>query len=433
MELTDVVRQLSLADDIDTLRPGWDASQRSRPAGDVTFLAPDFAAEVCRDLGLPEEVAQAASAACGRFAGNAALGALAWHYHHRLFLTAGEPDFDDICEWPSLREALGDDAGLFHLLVLLSALPRLRALNEAHGVPAAVARHTLSDLVHSVNHHRHHHHGSHAPGLSLHELAWFTHFLRGDLYRLGRLQFQFTTCRFPIRVFRHHASGTVLALSEEGVRYRANGQRPNHHRRGRQEKGWTAHFAIGEDQVVGHPILPTGAALPHTVSLPAAEWRQVLAPGDPVLHLHMPDGGPLAHDLCGESFRRAAEFFPRHFPERPFVGFCCTSWLLDAQLEDWLPPRSNMVRFQQEVYLVPVPSSERELLETVFDHHFPKDLSKAPRDTTLQRKILEHLKAGRKLEPRGGGCFLLAEDLDWGVQRYRRQPLDWLLAGAGAE
>lgn len=63
MELTDVVRQLSLADDIDTLRPGWDASQRSRPAGDVTFLAPDFAAEVCRDLGLPEEVAQAASAA----------------------------------------------------------------------------------------------------------------------------------------------------------------------------------------------------------------------------------------------------------------------------------------------------------------------------------------------------------------------------------
>jgi hypothetical protein len=163
------------------------------------------------------------------------------------------------------------------------------------------------------------------------------------------------------------------------------------------------------------------------VSLSAAEWRQVLAKDDPVLNLHIPGGSSLGHAECGESLRRAMEFFPRHFPERPFVAFTCGSWVLDGQLEELLPPTSNMVRFQREVHLFPLGLSPRNLLRQAFDG-VPEDLEKAPRDTALQRAVLDHLDAGKQLSPVGGGCFLLPEDLEWGAEVYRRQRLSPLLA-----
>ena len=44
----------------------------------------------------------------------------------------------------------------------------------------------------------------------------------------------------------------------------------------------------------------------------------------------------------------AMEFFPRHFPDRPFVAFCCESWLLDSQQDDggWaIPARTRRERW----------------------------------------------------------------------------------------
>ena len=154
------------------------------------------------------------------------------------------------------------------------------------------------------------------------------------------------------------------------------------------------------------------------VTLAAADWDPVLEPGDPVLYFHIPGGIPLDHAACGDSFRAAMDFFPRHFPERPYRAFFCGSWLLDTQLEDWLPSGSNLVRFLREFYMVPSGISARSILQTVFGND-ADDLSNAPRDTSLQRAILEHVSAGRPIDPRAGKCFLFPEDLDWGRQVYR--------------
>ena len=64
------------------------------------------------------------------------------------------------------------------------------------------------------------------------------------------------------------------------------------------------------------------------------------------------------------------------------------------------------------------------LLDRVFDG-VPEDLTHAPRNTTLQRALLDHVLGGQKLRPIGGGCFLLPEDLNWGAQVYRRQTFPW--------
>src|SRR5262249_30698373 len=143
-----------------------------------------------------------------------------------------------------------------------------------------------------------------------------------------------------------------------------------------------------------------------------------LAPGDPVLHIHIPAGSPMDPAACGESFAAASTFFGRHFPERPFVAFTCSSWLLDPTLQALLPAASNIARFQREVYLLPGRAAGKSTLVRVFGD-VPPDLTHAPRDTTLRRAILDHLLAGGHLS--GGRCVLFPADLSWGRQVYLRQ------------
>jgi len=226
--------------------------------------------------------------------------------------------------------------------------------------------------------------------------------------------------RGGLRAFRHRTQRTVLALCESGQRYRADGQRDGAGRVEDPEGAWESVLRTEGDEIVGQPILPVGRACRETVRLPAAEWRQALAPGDPVLEIHIPAGPPMDYAACAVSIRRAIEFFPRHFPDRPFVAFVCSSWILDAQFEALLPPTSNLVRFQKEVYLYPVRSSGDSTLETVFGS-VCRDPAALPRETTMQRAFARHLEQGGHF--RGGGCFLFPCDFRWGSRFYRRQRL----------
>ena len=70
-------------------------------------------------------------------------------------------------------------------------------------------------------------------------------------------------------------------------------------------------------------------ALNREVTLPLKDWQQVLAPGDGVLDTHIPGGGKMGPEACRDTMARALDFFPRYFPERPFVGFACGSWIVD--------------------------------------------------------------------------------------------------------
>ena len=49
-----------------------------------------------------------------------------------------------------------------------------------------------------------------------------------------------------------------------------------------------------------------------------------------------------------------------------FTGFTCWSWLLDPSLAKILPPESNIVQFQQDFHLLPVPANEAQCYDLVF-------------------------------------------------------------------
>ncbi|WP_053752248.1 acyltransferase domain-containing protein [Streptomyces sp. MMG1533] len=73
----------------------------------------------------------------------------------------------------------------FPVYVFLAALPHTRAYHRERGVPADVSRRTLADLGRNmaVYRRRHGRTGVQAP-------LWLTHHFRGELYQLGRLQFE---------------------------------------------------------------------------------------------------------------------------------------------------------------------------------------------------------------------------------------------------
>jgi hypothetical protein len=130
----------------------------------------------------------------------------------------------------------------------------------------------------------------------------------------------------------------------------------------------------------------------------AATFRR----GDPCLGTHIPETGPLTPEACDASFRRAREFFARHFPEESYPIATCGSWLLDPQLAEYLPATSNIMRFQRRFHLTPVSwDADREIVEFVFRRSKPQ-LDELPQETTLQRAIVQHLRAGRHWFGRSG-------------------------------
>ncbi len=381
------------------------------PSGELPFLTPEAVAESCRLAGFEAEAIPYLKSAARWIAADADLVRLAWHCHHLL---CHSPSYSrgDARHWTPLAGVLGEWAGAFYLLIALSGVPQVRVLHQSRGIPDGVARDTYGDTSLWAREYQ----AKHGVwGLEPYILPWLFNHLSGELYRLGRLQFIQRPLRQKLLAFRNRVTRDVQVLAEAGVRYRVDGQLEGTGGVSDPETGWTSRLLMDSTQVVGTPIHPTGVVLREEVCLPLDTWERILAPGDPILEIHIPAGSRMDFDACGDSLHQAADFFPRYFPDRPFQGFCCASWLLNTQFQEWLSSDSNMVRFQREFYLFPIFSGGRSGFDRIFGRDI-QDLSTAPRDTRLRRAVLDHLQSGGYL--RGGGALLFVEDLAWGTQVY---------------
>jgi hypothetical protein len=401
----------------------WDEAMRAAPAEPPAFLRPAAIAEACAAASMDEAQTKAAVATGGRIEGDPALRTLLWYYHYSMFLAV---PFVFEATWPPLDDALGADAGMFHMLVVLSGMEHARQIHRGRGIAADVVRMTMSDLAFCLQHEDYtREHGR--LGISVRIMSWLCNHCRGSMYRLGRLQFGPSKFAGGLRAYRNLRDGTVVALSEAGIRYRADGQLDGAGGIEDGPRSWVSKLAATKAAVEGNPIHPAGHAVQTRLKLNADTWKCVLADGDPVLDIHIPAGEPMDYDACGVSFHWAKEFFARHYPEQPFAGFCCKSWLLDSQFDTLLPPTSNLVRFQREMYLFPIAGQTSWTVGTVFGlpgtSKTGVDVAKLPRKTSMQRAFAEHLQRGGHF--RAGGCFLLMDDLNWGSQFYRRQKLSF--------
>jgi len=390
----------------------WDQAQATLPTSLPPFLRHDVICQAWNDGGFDQPLPAEVLGMADRIAGDPALLRLAWYAHWRLFVGPRTTQWN----WPELRTPLGDDGTLFYLVVALGFIPAVQAYHATLHLPVEITRDTCRQVACYVLNHRRGHGGR--VGVYRNQLGWLGNYMPSSIFlRIGRFEFWRRTYSGEYRVFRRAADGATVALAANGTRFTAQGDRCFDPAHPEPEGCWLATACETDEAFCGTPIAPNGRALPCTVRLPRAEWCCALQPGDTVLDMHIPSGGKMALDLCARSFREAEALFRTHFPDARARAISCSSWMFSNQLEECLFPETNLVRLLREVYLVPYPCQPDQGLWFVFLQD-RIDLSTLPRETSLQRAILDYLATGPRWHM--GGMVLLCDDISRvGTQPYR--------------
>jgi hypothetical protein len=399
---------------LDAVKLHWDASMAARTADSLAFLHPDAIRAALTDCGFEPTHAPALVSVANRIASDPALSCLAGHCAWRVY--EGPADGFWVSGFPTLATALGDEAGLFYLLLGLAFAPRVREHHRRLAIPEQVTQDTLRQPhCFALNYSRAY--GGRL-GVFKSQLGWLRLYTREKYFRIGRLEFWYKSYGGGVLAYRHRSTGEVIALAPDQAKFDAQGFIPREQDLPIRPVAWVAALSESTETVTGTPITPRGVGLPQPVTLPLQTWECVLAPGTPVLDVHIPAGGGLTPEACTEAMRRAASFFATQFPdEPPAASFVCNSWIYNPGLEDFLPADSNLVRHLRDVYLYPLPSGGTEGLWFIFLRD-PIDPATAPRETSLQRAVLDYLAKGNTW--RSSGMFFLTADLaHLGHEHYR--------------
>lgn len=321
----------------------------------------------------------------------------------------------------AVEAALGERTGLFYLLTYLAALPAAEREYVRRGINLDIFRDTMGDirtwLVHEYD----------LFGVwTFRQFMWIHLHLSCQLFRLGRMQFMLKAFEGGVRAFRRRVGGEVVLLAGENMLLRPDGSALGAGRvrpedpfyRGSTfvlDESWSPHYEETQASWSGNQVSPYGTAQKERVFLPKTEWELILQPGDTVLDLHIPRKDPFTPQACRDSLRRAFEFFRVQAPERPFKAAYCHTWFFTPQLQQILPPESNIVRFQREFYLYPYSGGPGFLWSYVFGEKVTS-LAGAPRDTSIRRAVLDWIDAGGELFDLAGLMFHGPDE--WGSQPY---------------
>ena len=411
--LEQVAFQLRFPADGQSLCVDWDVAMQTDPANGSFFLQPDYVTQAARDVFLTEDMIRELVAFAPRVSGDEALLAYFWYCRHRILTDATLTDSWE-APWPALDDYLGETAGLLNVLVMLAAVPEMLDVYHRLGIPADLYRDTISDLRLWMET-DYYHHRYQRWGITPWIARWLCHHWRGIILQLGRLQFSLGKFGGRLNVYRHRQTRQVVALSEAGIRYTSEGS-VWRECCGDESNTWSSSFDQTSDTVSGNPITPDGIAHRTPLSLSLVDWELVLAHNADVLIFHVPAGAPLTFDMCGDSFRRALEAFPRYYPDFHFRAFWTSTWMMDPRLQSLLAPESNIVRLQREMFVYPgLQGDNNQYYERIFGWG-TKDINAVEWKTSLQRTIGNYLNGGGHFH--GGYCFLLKDDFDWGRQVY---------------
>jgi len=414
--LEQVAERLDFTAEGQSLCTDWDAAMQTGPVNGLPFLQPDFIIQAGRDVFLSDEMIRELVAFSSRIANDENLLVFFWYCRHRI-LTDSTLTESWEAPWPQLDQTLGADAGLLNVIVMLSTVPQMLEVYRRLGVPSDLYRDTISDLrlwMETDYYYQRFQRWGITPWIA----RWLCHHWRGIILQLGRLQFSLGKFGGRLNAYRHRQTRQVLALSKAGIRYTSEGSMWRECC-GEKSNTWMSSLELTDDSITGNPITPDGAAHQTSLRLQLADWELVLAHQMDVLIYHVPAGAPLTFEMCGDSFRRALELFPRYYPDFHFRAFWTSTWMMDPRLQKLLAPESNIVRMQREMYVHPgLQGDNNQYYERVFGWG-TKNINTVEWKTSLQKAIGKYLNAGGHFH--GGYSFMLHDDFSWGNQVYIRQ------------
>jgi len=317
--------------------------------------------------------------------------------------------------WPLLDKITSEEnsASAF-ILLALSSIPYMRKIHAEKGIPEKISRQTSSDIkVHLDTYFQISNH----IGISPKSLGWFRNWMRGELYCLGRFQYMIKPFGGSLEVYKNKLSGKIVALAADGREFNEDGYCPVKEKFN-ESVAWTSKLITDNDFIRGNAISPYGYALKGETVLDKKIWECIVDQTTMFMDVHIPAGGGMSLETCRESMCAAAAFFEQYYPKTPLLGFQCFSWILNPEFGEMLDSKSNLVKFERELYLFPIESGGFTGVDRVFGSS-GIDLATAPRKTSLQKAMLGWLEAKRPL--RGGGMLFMKDDLHkFGTSFYQR-------------
>jgi hypothetical protein len=228
-------------------------------------------------------------------------------------------------------------------------------------------------------------------------VEWYFYFIRGEIIRIGRLQYEFTTFKSPVRVFKRGGDVAILMdgvdMHKKGMIFGAPGQTD-------EEGKYFAEIKEDGDCVTGYRANIYGEADHQPVTL--VGYTEPVKHGDNILGIHITNGEPFDISLVLDSFLRAGEVMKRYYPELEIKGYYGYSWVFEKHLRDIMGRDTNITRLQDLFYCFPTQGGQHGVYEYVFARPESTPTEELPEDTSMQRAIKKYLLEGNYFYEKAG-------------------------------
>ncbi len=287
----------------------------------------------------------------------------------------------------------------YNLLLVLAGVSELLENNNKLKIPEKITFDTLSSIKIWCEYFKK---IDNVYGIDLGILNWLMKYLRGEVFRVGRLEFGFTKFINEIRAYENKKSGQLAILANDGYKVSKDGRFYLDDIMSSSDI-WISKLEINDECVIGNPV--KNVICNEKINLKLNEWELVLKPDDTMLDVHIPAGDSMKIEDCRDSFQEAIGFYNEYFPEKKFKGFQCLAWFLDSAYQELLPETSNIIKFQKEFNLFPINyNSSDEVFNRLFEGKQLDDIKPDKLKSNLQKNAYDYLKNGSILN--GGGGFI---------------------------
>ena len=289
-----------------------------------------------------------------------------------------------------------------HLFPAIPTMAESIAHLRSRGVPEDVIRDTMGEYDFCVNMCLER---QGKPRFDRGRLNWITRLIRNQLIRIGRFKYDLPGRYMQgVRVYRNREGAlTVLA---DGLQLHRSGRILGSVGHKDEDGAFLAEITETDTAVTGFPAVD-GLVMPQPVTLLKGEWQLCLSGESAFPRIHIPSDGSFDKETIAASFARAREVFDRCYPDYPYQGFFCSTWLLSQDLKSLLKPTSNILGFQSFFNPVPHRSGGGLVFSFAFGMggQIPEDLDALPENSSLQRAVKAHYKNGGYVHE-GAGFFL---------------------------
>ena len=222
-------------------------------------------------------------------------------------------------------------------------------------------------------------------------VAWMKRFLDCKIIRIGRFNFEYGKAFSNRYVFYN---GERLEVFSENITYHSSGKMLGSVGCLDENGSFTPDVKETDDEFIGCP-LHNGFCEKTPVALKKSEWKKIISPGDPVIHLHIPSGGRLDPVEGEKDILRAYSIFKKSYGQ--VNGLMAESWIMSEELVELIGKPSGLTWFARLFRTFPFKCRGNDVFEYLYLLPPSTPLETLPEKSSLQKKVKDYLIKGNHI------------------------------------